>query len=87
MQHQMQQQQMPPQQGGQQGGDIRNNAKIPPKDNRLKTTVRLLVSACPRLARALACDLARSNLEALLLPSFDTLTSPAGCHGNEREQL
>ena len=44
-QHHMQQQQMPPQQpgmapGGQQGGDWRTNAQAPPKDNRLKTTVR-----------------------------------------------
>ena len=57
-QHHMQQQQMPPQQpgmapGGQQGGDWRTNAQAPPKDNRLKTTVRPALRGVPAPARSL----------------------------------
>jgi len=52
-QHQMQPGQMPPQQSGmpgQQGGDWRANAQAPPKDNRLKTTVRPAPAARARPA-------------------------------------
>ena len=57
-QHHMQQQQMPPQQpgmapGGQQGGDWRTHAQAPPKDNRLKTTVRPAPVGPAGLARPL----------------------------------